>query len=253
MSNVIPLFKSHYSIGKSILTLDKAGSSTENGSNSIIDICLNNGLKELFLVDNSMGGFLEGYLNAKAAGIRFRFGLRISVSTAKEKDEDSLGKTSKYIIFAKNRSGYQKLIKIYTFAAKEGFYYEPRIDFDTLKGLWSEEDLTLGVPFYDSFLHLNSLKGSLNIPDFNFCKPLFFYEENDIPFNFIIKKHIDKYCKDKYEILKAKSIYYHKKEDFKAFLSFRCISERTCLDKPNLEHMTSNEFSFENWKEQSNG
>ena len=32
-------FKSHYSIGKSILTLEEEGSSVEDGPQSIIDLC----------------------------------------------------------------------------------------------------------------------------------------------------------------------------------------------------------------------
>ena len=43
--NIIPLFKSQYSIGKSILTLEKAESSQDDGPDSIIDICLKNNLK----------------------------------------------------------------------------------------------------------------------------------------------------------------------------------------------------------------
>jgi len=39
------------------------------------------------------------------------------------------------------------------------------------------------------------------------------------------------------------------REDFKAYLTFRCINNRTTLNKPNLEHMCSTEFSFESWKE----
>ena len=41
---ILPLFKSHYSIGKSILTLDKAGSSSKEGSSSIVDIVKENKL-----------------------------------------------------------------------------------------------------------------------------------------------------------------------------------------------------------------
>ena len=42
MSEVVPLFKSHYSLGRSILTLEKAGETAENYPDSIIDIVKNN-------------------------------------------------------------------------------------------------------------------------------------------------------------------------------------------------------------------
>jgi DNA polymerase III alpha subunit len=70
-------------------------------------------------------------------------------------------------------------------------------------------------------------------------------EDNDVPFNFLIEKHVKNYAKDKLETIKTKSIYYNKKEDFKAYLTFRCINNRTTLDKPNLDHMTSDEFCLE--------
>ena len=76
---MIPLFKSHYSIGRSILTLKEKGASVKNGPQSIIDLCVDNDIKDMYLVDDSMSGFLEGYLNSKDAKLNFRFGLRISV------------------------------------------------------------------------------------------------------------------------------------------------------------------------------
>ena len=39
--SAVPLFKSHYSLGKSILTLAKAGSSEEDEPSSVIDIAKN--------------------------------------------------------------------------------------------------------------------------------------------------------------------------------------------------------------------
>ena len=155
------------------------------------------------------------------------------------------GKTSKIVIFANSKKGYEALIKIYTKAAQKGFYYEPRIDYKSLAEFWSEKDLTLMIPFYDSFLHKNALCGSVCVPDFKFTEPVFSVEENDVPFNFLIKNHIEKFAGKNNEIIKTKSIYYSKKEDFKAYLTFRCINNRTSLDKPNLDHMTSDEFCLE--------
>ena len=221
----------------------------EGGPQSIIDLCKANDIKDLNLVDDSMSGFLQGFINSQSAGLNFKFGLRISAcDNMEEKNEEELNKTSKLVIFANNKSGYKKLIKIYTKAAQEGFYYVPRTDYKALKDIWDEEDLTMLVPFYDSFLHRNSLHGTICAPDFSFCDPFFALEENDVPFNSLIEKRVRGYSsKDK--ILNTKSIFYNKKEDFKAFLTFRCINNRSTLDKPNLDHMTSNEFSLESWQE----
>ena len=197
---MIPLFKSHYSIGKSILTLEEEGSSIEDGPQSIIDLCKKNKIKDLFLVDDSMSGFLQGYLNSEKAKLNFRFGLRISVcEDLREKNEEQRKKTSKVVVFAKNKKGYKRLIKIFTEAAQEGFYYVPRTDYESLKRHWNDKDLYLMVPFYDSFLHLNALHGHMCMPDFSFCDPLYAVEENDVPFNYLIENRVQEYF---YEDLK---------------------------------------------------
>lgn len=250
---VIPLFKSHYSIGRSILTLGKEGSSVEDGPDSIIDICKESGIKDLFLVDDSMGGFLEGYENCKSSGINFRFGLRIAVCADRfEKNAEALLTESKYIVFAKNTAGYKKLIKIYTAAAKDGFYYVPRIDHVFLNEIWDNKDLSLVVPFYDSFLHRNSLHGSLCLPSFDYTVPTLFVEDNNLFIDKILEEKVKLFADTNgNDIQKTKSIYYKNKLDFISYLTFRCINKRTDLNKPEFEHMSSNDFCIEDWKKQN--
>lgn len=247
---VLPLFKSHYSIGKSILTLDKAGSSSKEGSSSIIDIVKENKLEQAFLVEENMSSFLDAFKNFNSIKVPFFYGLRLELCPdINEKTEESLKKCSKIIIFAKNGNGYKKLIKIFSIAATDGFYYTPRIDEKTLTQEWDESSLKLCVPFYDSFLFNNTMSYSLCCPELKFTKPTFFTEDNNLPFDHIVKQKVIKFCNDQYEVVPCKSIYYNTREDFKAYLTFRCINNRTTLNKPNLEHMSSTEFSFESWKE----
>ena len=70
-------------------------------------------------------------------------------------------------------------------------------------------------------------------------------EENDLPFNYLIENAVKKYAKSEDDLLKVKSVFYKNKEDFKSYLSFRCINSRSSLVKPILEHMSSNEFCWE--------
>lgn len=250
---MIPLFKSQYSLGRSILTLSPQDSLIENGPDSIVDLAVKNGLKEVFLVDDSMTGFLEAYKNLKENDIKLVFGLRLSVcSDMNERSEEQLLKTCKYIILCKNTEGYERLIKISTDAARNGFYYTPRIDFKKLEEHWDDKDLMLAVPFYDSFLFKNTLQNSICVPEFTFTKPIFFVEDNDIPFDYIIKSKVEEYSSSNgYEVQKAKSVYYAQSKDFKAYLTFRCINNRSTLNKPNLDHMSSDKFSLESWKEEN--
>ena len=252
MREILPIFKSHYSIGKSILTL-RNGESDPDESDSIFDICADNELKEVTVVDDSMSGFLEAYKNAKELGVKLIFGLRITIcNEISQKDADSLKTNSKILIFIKNEGGYKRLIKIFTEAARVGFYYQPRLDYKTLKKHWNDKDLALAIPFYDSYIFNNTLLGSVCVPELEFCKPTYFLEDNDLPFDKMVRdKAIYQSKNDETEAQSVQSIYYKQKKDFKAYLTFRCINNRSSLDKPELAHMTSNEFCFESWKEKS--
>jgi DNA polymerase-3 subunit alpha len=243
---VLPLFKSHYSIGRSILTLEDE-EKEENQPDSIIDIAKDNKLKEIYLVEDNMTSFLQAYTNTKKYNINLRYGLRITVTDdIKDKTDDSRQKNCKFVIFFKNQDGYKNLINIFTTAAKDGFYYEPRLDYKTLKSLWDEKNLLLAIPFYDSFIFNNTLKGSVCVPDIEFTKPILFIENNNLPFESIVKAKVLNFSKtNNLKTIETKSIYYKNKKDFKAYLTFRCINNRSTLNKPELQHMTSNRFSFE--------
>jgi DNA polymerase-3 subunit alpha len=245
---MIPLFKSHYSLGRSILTLEDK-SEVDDYPDSIIQIAKENKLKELFLVEDNMSSFLEAYTNTRNNNIKLNYGLRITITESMEdKSEESRFKNSKVIIFFKNNQGYSLLTKLYSKAAKEGFYYEPRLDYKTLSENWSD-DLLLCIPFYDSFIYNNTLKNFICVPNFSFTKPVVFIENNDLPFDFIIKNKMLNFVKENsLEVLLVKSIYYKNKKDFKSYLTFRCINNRTTLNKPEIEHMSSDSFSFEEWK-----
>ena len=245
--SVIPLFKSHYSVGKSILTLEKAAEITDSSPISIFSIAKTHNLKEITLVEDSISGFIQAYSYAKDMGIKLIFGLRVTITEdITDKSEASLKKESKIIIFPKNNAGYKKLIKLSTIASSTGFYYVPRLDYSTLKEFY-DDNLMIAIPFYDSFLFNNFLYGHLCVPDFSFFKPIFFTEENSLPFDHIIFDKVNSYAKGKFEIQKTQSVFYYEREDFLAYLTFRCINNRTNLNKPNLEHMSSDTFCFESY------
>ena len=152
---MIPLFKSHYSLGRSILTLEDKDEK-DDYPDSIIQICKENKMKELYLVEDNMSSFLEAYSNCRKNNIKLNYGLRISVTESMtDKSEESKTKSSKIILFFKNKKGYQQLTKLYSIAAKEGFYYEPRLDYETISKNWTD-DLILCIPFYDSFIFNNN-------------------------------------------------------------------------------------------------
>lgn len=248
---VLPIFKSQYSLGKSILTVNAPDKLDRDYPISIFDIAKTHGLTEVVLVDDSISGFLEAYHNAKKANIKLIYGIRLQcMENIQSKNDAALKTIHKVIVLIKNSDGYKDLIKISSCAAREGFYYKPNIDMTNLKRLWTD-NLIMAVPFYDSFLFNNSLYGHRCIPSFSFTKPSFFIENSQLPFDVLMQNKVQA-CAATFQadVIQSRSIYYYKKEDFLAYLTFRCINERTLIEKPELEHMSSNNFSFEEWERQ---
>ena len=248
---MIPLFKSHYSTGKSILTLRPKGDSKPEEPDSIVDIATDHNFQEVFLVEDNMSSFLEAYTNLSQEGIKLNYGLRLIVcNDLKEKNAESIATESKIVIFAPNQNAYEQLIKINDKACKEGFYYYPRTDYQSLQEAYENcRDLIFCIPFYDSFIHANCLQNKKCVPQFGNINPVFMLEDNDLPFDDIIAEKILEYNLNDQpkDIIRVKSCYYKNRKDFDAYMTFRCISKRTSLEKPNFEHMCSDEFCFESY------
>lgn len=250
---MLPLFKSHYSIGKSILTLN-APSEDDGGAVSVFDIAKNNKLDKVVLVEDSLIGFLEAKKQADALGIQLVFGLRMSICDDMSivPDKKNPMCIHKVIIFANNTDGCILLNKIYSKAFTEG---DGKIDFARLKEFYNDKDLKIAIPFYDSYLFHNSFsyKQPCMLED-SFFEPVYFIEDNQLPFDVVLQDLIKNYCdQNDFETQKVKSIYYEKREDFEAYQTYKCICNRSfsnkarSLDMPNLDHCASPEFCFESY------
>jgi DNA polymerase III alpha subunit len=251
---MLPLFKSHYSIGKSILTLNSPDKYVKGGADSVFKLAQENNFKKIILVEDSFNGFLQAKKNSEALDLQLVFGLRFLIAeNIDEKLTRDNNNKHRIILFAKNDQGIKSLYKIYNRAFAKGFGH---LNYKFLKEEWSA-NLKLAVPFYDSFLFANLVSFSNCVPDFSFCKPTFFIENNNLPFDFLVKPMVKDYCKEnKFPIETVKSIYYNKKTDAKAFQTYKCLCSRgfgrqSTLEEPNLDHFGSNEFCFESWKKQN--
>ena len=247
MSNIIPLFTSDYSIGRSILPINKAGEIVENAPVSIVSIAQKYKIDPCYIIDDNLTGFIKTYKYFEEIKQQFIFGLKIIVvQDINKKDQDSLDHECKVVVFMKNSEGYSDLIRIFSHAATDGKYYVPRTSWSDLKRLWSK-NLILAVPFFDSFLHVNLLTNGKCIPDFP-DDPIFFKEKHNLPFNFLIEEAVDKYCEQyKFKTQNVHSIYYFKNEDITAYTCFRAIGTRGSFNLPGLNHFGSNDFSFESY------
>ena len=91
-----PLFKTHFSIGRSILRID-----------DVDRICTDEKIEEIFLVEDTMTGFPEAF---RTLGDRLRFGFRFSIYN-EDLSEDS---ESKMIAFPNGDAGAKELYSLYT-------------------------------------------------------------------------------------------------------------------------------------------
>lgn len=251
-SNMIPIFKSTYSIGKSILTLDDPSKVKEGGSDSIIAIAKEENLDKIVLVEDSMIGFLNAHTKCAEAGIQLIFGLRMSCINQRTPEFlESTDTLHKIVLMGKNDAGIKVLTKIYSIANKES---KGIVDCDLIKQYWTE-DLKLCIPFYDSFIYMNNFIGRKCVPNFSFTKPTVFIEDNDLPFDQFILEKVSRYAQENnLHIEKVKSIYYKNKEDFSAWQTYKCLCNRTfgkerSLSNPNLEHCGSDTFCWESYKQ----
>jgi DNA polymerase-3 subunit alpha len=139
---------SHYSLLDAICTID-----------GLIDSALENNMSSIALTDHGvMYGAMEFYKKAKAKGIKPIIGCEAYIITKGsrfEKGKDTLvtetgftigsmnvlpdklsKRKSKYdhlVLLAKNKTGYDNLMKLVSLGHTEGFYYKPRIDTELLR------------------------------------------------------------------------------------------------------------------------
>jgi len=121
------------------------------------------------------------------------------------------------------------------------------VDFNSIKSLWTK-NLTLAVPFYDSFLFNNNMTCRNCIPSTEIPPEVYFLERNDLPFDESIRSIVKKYAKDS-EVVETQSIYYETPDDFLPYLTMRCIGKRSVISKPQLDHMSSDTFNLNHWRD----
>lgn len=246
----LPIFSSHYSVAfsRSILTLDKAGEIKENSPVSICSVAKKHELKQVVLIDSSFSGFQEAYRNLNEIGTQLIFGIKFHIcDDVKEKSDKGRLNDSKIYLIAKNKEGLRELIKIYSKAATDGFYYYPRLDWNELNQV--SQNVSTWIPFYDSFIFNNLLcYGVSIIPKFK-NPPLLCVENHDLPFDDLIQEGINKYKKEtKYETIRTHQVYFYAPKDYLAFQTYRCIHNRSTLSCPNLDWFGSKSFNYESIK-----
>jgi DNA polymerase III alpha subunit len=230
---MIPLFKSQFSVGRSILSPKKN-----------LDIAQINSLERVVLVEDSFYGFRVFNNLFQEAGMPFVFGIRLSVV---DSSSDESEKPSKLVFFAKNNDGLKKTKSLFSDANTNDLGALVLSDYskDDLK------DVEVAVPFYDSFIFNNLFHFGLSHLNVDRLNPTYFLEDNDHPFDFQIRSAVEGLNAKTQEV---KTILYHNKQDFHAFQMYKATCSRSqgrkpTFQKPNLNHFCSDNFSWESYKD----
>ena len=97
------------------------------------------GMPALALTDNgNMFGAIEFYFACKDVGIKPIVGLEVFIAPksrlVKGEDKDAASQPARrLVLLAQNYTGYQSLCRLSTIGYQEGFYYRPRVDYETLE------------------------------------------------------------------------------------------------------------------------
>lgn len=230
---MVPLFKSQFSIGKSILTSEK-----------ILDIAQTNQLEKVILLEDTFYGFRVFNKLFQDEGIPFVFGLRISVVNT---EGDYSEKPSKLALFAKNNEGIGDLKRMFSNASLDDRNSLILSDYDTS----DFKNLKVCVPFYDSYIFNNLFHFGLSHIDIKHLDPVYFIEDNNHPFDFQIKSIIDSLG---VKTQAVKTILHRDKDDFAALQMYKAACNRSggkspTFQNPNLNHFCSDEFCWESYKD----
>jgi len=115
---------SHYSLLRAPCTIDE-----------LIERAAEEEMPALALTDSgNMFGTIEFYKAAREAGVKPIIGCELYVAPdMREKNPSGTDRENTHLtMLCKNREGYRNLIKLVTLAYQEGFYYDPRVDFDCI-------------------------------------------------------------------------------------------------------------------------
>ncbi|MCB9802816.1 DNA polymerase III subunit alpha [Candidatus Nomurabacteria bacterium] len=114
---------SHYSLLDGLATIDH-----------LVNAAKDKGMSALALTDHGvMSGAIEFYQKAKKAGIKPIIGVEAYLAPDELANKNPKEKPYHLILLAENNEGYKNLLKLTSIAHLEGFYYKPRIDWETLK------------------------------------------------------------------------------------------------------------------------
>jgi hypothetical protein len=258
VSKIGNIFTSHYTIGKSIFTLDEIDKKNpkeikENAPVSIFTVAKKYNLEEIYLRENDISGYLQALKNSDLAGVALRFGLKLRITDDVKDEENFKNRASAISIWLLNSKGQKDFIRLFSRMERGHLTWRILQEFFT-------ENMSLSIPFYGSFLFKNNFKNSNCVPDFGPIKPVFELQDMGLPYDATHREIVTKYAKDAgFPTQEVHLSYYYDTARIKAYQIFRTIccrpvfegAEKKSFNNPGLEHFCSDQFSFEKYCEKT--
>lgn len=242
---IIPIYRTHASIGKSILTSDLPDDKKDKGSpDSIFELAKECGQKEIFVIETTMTNIFELMKNSIKTDLKLRYGLEFKIGS-----EEAWFKHS---FLGLNAEGVRDLMKIYSDSQTIGNGF---ISFEEFAQINCENLFSL-CNFYDGWIHKNLLCFGTFMPFFS-KEPYYQVESNHLMIDGLIESKIKSDSSRK--ILNTKTILYKNKSDIEAFMVYKLAcsnkigGKRPTIIDPSLDGFSSREFCLEAWKEVCNG
>lgn len=218
---------------------------------------VNRGWKAVAITDHgNMYGALKLYAECLKANIKPIIGCEFYIA------HDRFVKSGKpdiahIILLAKNNEGYQNLLKLSGIAAKEGYYYKPRIDYTCLaehsKGLICLSacmaghipQLILQERYEDAKEMALKLKGMFDDGDFYLE-----IQNHGIPEQLKIINALDKMSKETgIKLVATNDCHYLHKEDAESQDILMCLQMQKTIDDPNRLKFDTEEFYYKTYDE----
>lgn len=217
------------------------------------------GMDSIALTDHgSMFGIIDFYKKAKAAGIKPILGSEVYVTPGDIHDKTPKNRTTYHLVLlAENNTGYKNLMKIVSKGYTDGFYYRPRVDYDTLKKysegiiatsacISGEVPMKLRSKDYDG-----AVEKALFYQDI-FGEGNFFLELQDhgMDIQHLLNDELIKLSEDTgIDLIATNDFHYLDKDDHMAHDVLLCIQTGSTLNAENRMKFPSDEFYLKSYDE----
>ncbi|MBF7095919.1 DNA polymerase III subunit alpha [Alkalibacter mobilis] len=217
------------------------------------------GMKSLAITDHGvMFGVVDFYKECKKQGIKPIIGCEVYIAPRSMESKESKIDSNPYhlVLLAKNRLGYENLMKIVSAGFVDGFYYKPRVDRDYLRR--HSEGLIclsacLGGEIPKAITGQNMEKALETAKEYREIFGEDFYLElqnHNIPEQKIVNRQLEIIAERlNIQLVATNDVHYVHKENARSHDILLCIQTATNVDDPDRMKFPNSEFYLKNREE----